>query len=69
MGGARHRRRVRFHALHCHWLGERSGRFTEAGFLLGIYGGRVPADPDHRWLYSVRVFLFIVKIEVLWTTG
>ena len=42
----------------------------DSALAIGIAGGRVPAfPPDARWLYSVRVMLLVVKVEILWTTG
>ena len=42
---------------------------TDGALVLGVAGGRVPYQPDARWLYSLRVLCLCWKVEVLWTTG
>lgn len=37
--------------------------------LFGLAGGRVDNAPDSRWLYSLRIFMGVFKVEILWTTG
>jgi hypothetical protein len=53
-----------FHDCHFKWL---SG--DEAIFLIGIATGRVNYEPEAKWLYSLRIFLGLFRIEVLWQTG
>ncbi len=55
---------MKFHALHFNWLWH-----TEAVFIIGIAMGRVHCEPEARWLYSLRLFCGIFKIEMLWKTG
>jgi hypothetical protein len=55
---------MKFHAAHFRWLWS-----DESILLIGLAGGRVNYEPEARWLYSLRLFLLIAKIEILWTTG
>lgn len=56
---------MRLFDYHYRWLIGREA--TEVCCVLGAAGGRVPYHTGR--LYSLRVFLFIVKLEILWTTG
>ena len=44
-------------------------RGQDSALVVGVAGGRVPYHPGARWLYSLRLLLLVVKVEVLWTTG
>lgn len=57
---------MRFHAFHYSWLFLRNEEYV---FLIGLAGGRVDYAPEAKYLYSVRLFLGVCKIEVLWKTG
>jgi hypothetical protein len=57
---------VRFHAAHFSWLLLRHG---EVCIIFGFATGRVSYTPTARWLYSFRLFLGVVRIELLWRTG
>jgi hypothetical protein len=54
---------MKFHAFHFRWLCE-----DEVVFLLGFATGRVSYEPEYKWLYSLRLFLGLFKIELLWKT-
>lgn len=55
-----------FHAFHCNWILFRDG---EASLLFGATIGRVSYEPDAKWLYSLRVALFVCSLEILWKSG
>jgi hypothetical protein len=55
---------VRLHAVHANSLIRPDG-----GLIVGFAGGRVPYDPTAKWLYSLRLFLLVTRVEILWTTG
>lgn len=57
---------MKFHALHLSWLICNHG---EHALVVGIAGGRVPYDPEALWLYSIRIMLLVIKVEVLWQAG
>lgn len=44
-------------------------RYDDSALVIGVAGGRVHYEPAARWLYSLRLLLLVVKVEVLWTTG
>lgn len=56
---------MKFHA--CHFRGLLSGH--DKGLIVGMAGGRVSYQPQARWLYSLRFYLLLFSIEVLWITG
>lgn len=41
----------------------------DSACLIGFAGGRVNFYPRAKYLYSLRIFFFIYKLEILWTTG
>lgn len=53
----------KYHNSHVSWLWNHN---NEKIVLFGVATGRV--DYDARWLYSFRVFIGILKVELLWTT-
>lgn len=55
-----------FHDAHINWILNRN---SEVVFLIGFATGRVKYGPVAFWLYSFRMFIGVVKVEVLWTTG
>lgn len=57
---------MKYHDSHARWLWKRDG---EAVVLFGFMTGRVDYTPEARWLYSFRLFLGPLKVELLWTTG
>lgn len=57
---------MKFHAFHSQWLIIRNGEFCP---ILGFAMGRVSGFPDSKYLYSLRVFLILFRLEILWTTG
>jgi len=57
---------MKFHAFHFNWL---LWREREVCLILGAAGGRVSYAPEAKWLYSVRLFLVVFKVEILWQTG
>lgn len=57
---------MKFHAFHFNWIVFRNG---EVMFILGFATGRTGYAPDARWLYSFRLFLGVIKVELLWKTG
>lgn len=59
-------KRIRFHKFYASWLWT-SEDSPERMLLFGVAGGRVSYEPEAEYLYSLRVFLLIGKIELLWT--
>jgi hypothetical protein len=57
---------VKFHAFHHRWKWRKG---DDKVFLFGFAGGRVKCDPQAKWLYSLRLFLGPLKLEILWMTG
>lgn len=55
---------MKLHAWYCAPLWQ-----EEKMLLFGLAGGRVDNAPDSRWLYSLRIFMGVFKVEILWTTG
>lgn len=49
---------------------------NEYGLIFGFYGGRVPNFqfenypfyPDYKWVYSLRIFLILFKVEINWVS-
>lgn len=41
----------------------------DSACLIGFAGGRVNFSPKSKYLYSLRIFIFFLKLEILWTTG
>lgn len=56
---------MKFHRLHLSWI----VRPNEFHFLIGLALGRVSYQPEARWLYSLRLFVGVARIELLWRTG
>lgn len=50
-----------------HYFDARPITRGEYGLIVGACGGRVSYDGT-GWLYSLRVFLLIFRVEVCWTT-
>lgn len=57
---------MKFHAFHFSWLLYRN---EEIVVIFGVATGRVSYEPEAKYLYSVRFFLGVCKIEMLWETG
>jgi hypothetical protein len=49
------------------WRWGRIGYDKELSLLIGALGGRV--EYCGGWLYSVRVFLLVVRVEINWDTA
>lgn len=58
---------MKFFDAHLTWLTPTDS--GEYAVVVGAAGGRVPYAPEARWLYSLRLMLLCVKVELLWTTG
>ncbi len=56
---------MKLFSTHARWL---VGNVDHA-LVLGLAGGRVSYLPAATCLYSLRLFLLIARIEILWTTG
>ena len=56
---------MKYFSTHLYSLVHRQG---DSALVVGIAGGRVPFEPQAKWLYSLRVMVLFFKVEILWTT-
>ena len=58
---------IRLHNVHARSLIRRD---DDSAIIIGVAGGRVNGRGlNAKWLYSLRLFLLVFRVEVLWKTG